>query len=173
MRPKPGLFPAAAGVPATALLTSKLLGSTVVWGAEVAFALPSLSGTQLTGPFPATAAAAAAGLNNAGRTLVSVDGGGESVACLGSGTSWARVADFTPPAFSAAGNALVQKDVTVGPGAGGSSPRAFVTVDGLKQEIRRKPILPSARWSTMSTALGLSSGSGRMVTSGRRSQLKP
>jgi hypothetical protein len=153
MRPKPRLFPAAAGVPATALLTSNLLGSTDVWSAEAASALPSLSGTQLTGPFPATAAVTAADLNNAGRTLVSVDGGGESVACLGSGTSWARVADFTPPAFSATGNAPVQKDVTAGNRTGGSSSRAFVTVDGLKQEIRRKPILPSARSSTMSTAL--------------------
>src|SRR5215510_4861188 len=42
MRPRPRLFPAAAGVPATALLTSNLLGSTGVWGAEVASALPSL-----------------------------------------------------------------------------------------------------------------------------------
>jgi hypothetical protein len=169
MRPKPRLFPAAAGVPATALLTSKHLGSTVVWGAEVASALPSLSGTQLTGPFPATAV----DLDNAGRTLVNVDGGVESVAYPGWGTSWARVADFTPPAFWAIGSALVQQDVIVGNGVGGSWSRAFVTVDGLGQEIRRKPRLPSARSSTMSTALGLSSGSGRMVTSGRRSQLSP
>jgi hypothetical protein len=156
-----------------ALSTSNLLDSRDVWGPEVASALPWLSGTQLTGPFPATAAVTAGDLNNAGWTLVSVDGGVESVACLGAGTSWARVADFTSPAFSATGNALVQKDVIAGNRTGGSSSGVFVTVDGLKQEIRRKPILPSARSSTMSTALGLSSGSGRMVTSGRRSQLKP
>jgi hypothetical protein len=172
MRPKPRLFPAAAGVPATALLTSNLLGSTVVWGAEVASALPSLSGTQLSGPFPTTATVTAADLNNAGRTLVNVDDGVESVTCLGSGTSWARVADFTPPAFSATGNALVQKDVIAGNRTGGSSSGALVTVDGLKQEIRRRPILPSARSSTMSTALA-AVGQWRMVTSGRRSQLKP
>jgi len=35
------------------------------------------------------------------------------------------------------------------------------------------PTLPSARSSTMSTALGLPSGSGWEVTSGRRSQLNP
>ena len=134
MRPKPRLFLAAAGVPTTALLSSNLLGSTVVWGA----ALPSLTGTQLTGLFPATATVTAADVNNAGRTLVNVDGGVESVACLGSGTSWARVADFTPPAFPAAGNALVQKDVIAGHRAGGSSSRAFVTVDGPAKEIRRR-----------------------------------
>src|SRR2546430_5810040 len=153
MRPKPRLFSAAAGVPATALLTSNHLGSTDVWGAEVASALPSLSGTQLTGPFPTTATVTAADLNNAGRTLVNVDDGVESVAYLGSGTSWARVANFAPSAFSAAGNARVQKDVIAGNRTGGSSSRAFVTVDGLEQEIRRRPILPSARSSTMSTAL--------------------
>jgi hypothetical protein len=173
MRPKPRLFPAAAGVPATALLTSNLLGSTDVGGAEVASALPSLSGTQLTGPFPTTATLTAADLNKAGRTLVDVDDGVESVSCLGLGTSWARVADFTPPAFPATGNALVQKDMTTGNRAGGSSSRACVTVEGLAKEIRWRAILPSARLSTMSTVLGLSSGSGRMVTSGRRSQLKP
>ena len=138
MRPKPRLFPAAASVPATALLTSNLLDSTDVWGAEAASALPSLSGTLLTGPFPATAAVTAADLNNAGRTLVNVDDGVESVAYLGSGTSWARVADFTAPAFSATGNALVQKDVIAGNRADGSSSRAFVPVDGLEQEIQRR-----------------------------------
>jgi hypothetical protein len=136
MRPKPRLFLAAAGVPATALLTSNLLESRDVWGAEVASALPSLSGTLLAEPCPATAAAA--DLNNAGRTLVSVDDGVESVACLGSGTSWARVADFTSTAFPAAGNALVQKDVIAENRTGGLSSRAFVTVDGLKEEIRRR-----------------------------------
>ena len=138
MRPQPRLFLAVAGVPATALLTSNLLRSTDVWGAEVASALPSLNGTQLTGPFPATATVTAADLNNAGLTLVDVDGGVESVTCLGSGTSWARVADFTPTAFSVTGNALVQKDVTAGNRTGGSSSGEFVTVDGLKQEIQRR-----------------------------------
>jgi hypothetical protein len=153
MRPKPRLFLAAAGVPATALLTSNLLESRDVWGAEAASALPSLSGTLLAGPFPATAAAAAANLNNAGRTLVNVDDGVESVSCLGSGTSWARVADFTPTAFQATGNALVQKDVIAENRTGGLSSRVFVTVDGLAKEIQRKPILPSARSSTLSTTL--------------------
>jgi hypothetical protein len=138
MRPQPRLFLAAAGVPATALLTSNLLGSTDVWGAEVASALPSLSGTQLTRPFPATATVTAADLNNAGRTLADVDGGVESVAYLRSGTSWARVADFTPTAFSVTGSALVQKDVIAENRTGGSSSRAFVTVDGLAKEIQRR-----------------------------------
>jgi hypothetical protein len=136
MRPKRRLFPAAAGVPATALLTSNLLGSTDVWGAEVASALPSLSGTQLTGPFPTTATLTAADLNNAGRTLVDVNDAIESVSCLGLGTSWARVADFTPPAFPATGNTLVKKDMTTGNRTGGSSFRAFVIGDGLAKEIR-------------------------------------
>jgi hypothetical protein len=136
MWPKPRLFPAAAGVPATALLTSNLLSSTDVLGAEVGSALPSLSGTQLTGPFSATATVTAADLNKAGRTLVDVDDRLESVSCLGSGTSWPRVADITPPAFPATGNTLVQKDITTGNRTGGSSSRAFVTGDGLAKEIR-------------------------------------
>jgi hypothetical protein len=171
MRPKPRLFPAAAGVPATALLTSNLLESTDFWGTEVASALPSLGGTQLTWPSPATATLTAADLNNAGRTLANVDDAVEGVAYLGLGTSWARVANFTRTAFPARGNALVQKDVIAGNRTGGSSSRAFVTVDALAQEIRWRAILPSPRSSTLSTVLGLPSGSGRMVTSGRRSQL--
>ena len=61
----------------------------------------------------------AADLDNAGRALVSVDGGVVGFAYLGSGTSWARAADFTPAAFAAGGNALVQKDVIAGSRAGG------------------------------------------------------
>jgi hypothetical protein len=165
MRPKPRLFPAAAGVPTTALLTSNLLGSTVVWGAEVASALPSLSGTLLSGPFPAMATLTAADLNDAGRTLVSVDDGVESVACLGSGTSWARVADFTAPAFPATGNALVQKDVIAGNRVGWSSSGEFVTVDGLTKEIRRRA---DTTLSTIVNAVnhaGTAAGQWRMVTS--------
>jgi hypothetical protein len=138
MRPKPRLLLAAAGVPATALLTPHLSDSTDVWGAEVASALPSLSGTLLTGSSPTTATVAAADLMNARRTLVNVDDGVGSVVYLGSDTSWARVADFTPTAFPATGTALVQKDVIAGSRTGGSSSRAFVTVDGLAQEIRRR-----------------------------------
>src|SRR5262249_6243019 len=96
-------------------------------------ALTSLSVTQLTGPFPTAATVTAAHLNNAGRALVSVDGGVGSIA----------------------GNALVQKDVIAGNRVGWSSSGEFVTADGLAQEIRRGPILRSARSSTMSTALGL------------------
>jgi ABC-type polysaccharide/polyol phosphate export permease len=50
-------------------------------------------------------------------------------------------------------NALVQKDVIAENRTGGLSSRVFVTVDGLAKEIQRKPILPSARSSTLSTTL--------------------
>jgi len=119
MRPKPRLFPAVAGMPTTTLLTANLLRSANVWDAKVAFVLPSLSGTQLAGPFAATATVPATDLDNAGRTLVTIDDGAESAAYPGWATSWARVADFTLPAFSATGNALVQKDVIAGSRAGG------------------------------------------------------
>ena len=155
MRPRPRLFPAEAGVPATALLTSKLLGSTGVWGAEVAAAFLSLRVTQLTEAFPAVATVTAVDLTSAGRTLVNVGDCAVCVAYRWSGTSWAQVADFAPPALSASGNALVQKNVTAGNRAGGWWSRAFVTVDCLGERSGGGPILPSARSSTTSTALGI------------------
>jgi hypothetical protein len=138
MRPKPRLFPLQPVCLQQRYWLRTFWAQQTFGGAEVASALPSLSGTQLTGPFPATATVTTADLNKAGRTLVDVDDGLESVSCLGSGTSWARVADFTPPAFPATGNTLVQKDMTTGNRADGSSSRAFVTVDGLAKEIRRR-----------------------------------
>jgi hypothetical protein len=135
MRPKPWLFPAAAGVPATALLTSNLLVSADVWGAGDASALRFLGEALLTGPFPATATLTAADLNDAGRTLVNVDDGAEGVASgrtrHGRGSP---ISHLLPSRLSE--NSRSERG-DFGNRAGGSS-RAFVTVDGFGQEIRRR-----------------------------------
>jgi hypothetical protein len=96
--------------------------------------LPPLSVTQL---IPAvTSTVSAVDLDDANRALVNVDNGATVSAYVTSGTSFTTVADYRAVAFSTIGSPVISKDVVVGNrGSDGNGWRAFVTVDGLEQEI--------------------------------------